>query len=161
MHDTTTQHDTHPRTQGRHLALKVLYQMGLTGITEDEAFAAIVEIEGRDEGDEGPPAVAKYAHRLVTGVSAEVESLDGELSPCLTAAWTFDRLGLLERTMLRMAAYEIRSVTEVPPRVSIDEAVELAKTYVGTDAARLVNGILHRFAMGVDPDGMNEPDTGA
>jgi N utilization substance protein B len=76
-------------------------------------------------------------------VVAEHEQLDARITEAADE-WTADRLGALERNILRMAILELDR-EEVPPEVAIDEAVTLAKRYATDDAARLVNGILGRI----------------
>ena len=77
-------------------------------------------------------------------MSARAESLDDRITAA-SEGWTADRLGTLERNILRIAVYELEEET-VPPEVAINEAVVLAKRYATDEAARLVNGILGRIA---------------
>lgn len=82
-----------------------------------------------------------YARSLVTGVAEHQGEIDAELARHL-AGWTVDRLGNLERSILRLAMYELQFENEVPPAVVLDEAVELAKRFCSDEAAALVNGVL-------------------
>lgn len=124
--------------------MMLLYQTDLVGGDVDAAIASY-------EGEHGR-ALAPYAQELVRGVHARMTELDTMLSAHLHD-WAIDRLGTVERAVLRIAALELVS-EDVPPPVVIDEAVELSKRYATPDAARLVNGVLAGMvrAGGVDTD---------
>ena len=116
------------RRASRRTALFLLYQWDLTG----QPLASLYE------GD--PDA---FAGELAEGVVANVESLDRRIGDA-SEGWTVDRLGTVERNILRIGVYELDSEA-VPARVAINEAIELAKRYATDEAARLVNGILGRI----------------
>jgi N utilization substance protein B len=115
------------RRAGRRTALFLLYQWDLTG----QPLATLHEGE-----------IEPFARELAEGVAAHAEELDERITETSTA-WPADRLGALERNILRIALHELER-GEVPPQVAINEAVELAKRYASEDAARLVNGVLGR-----------------
>jgi N utilization substance protein B len=117
------------RRTARRTALFLLYQWDLTG----QPLASLYE------GD-----IDAFALELAQGVSEQAEELDRRISEA-AIGWTADRLGTLERNVLRIALYELDR-GEVPVEVAIDEAVTLAKRYASEDAGRLVNGILGRLA---------------
>lgn len=121
------------RRKSRRTALFLLYQWDLTG----EPLASLYE----GEPDE-------FALELAGSVSSRAASLD-ELITDAAEEWTADRLGTLERNILRIGVYELEEET-VPHEVAINEAVVLAKRYATEDAARLVNGILGRIAREVE-----------
>jgi N utilization substance protein B len=83
-----------------------------------------------------------YAQELVEGVSTEAAELDARINDA-SSDWSADRLGALERNVLRIALWELER-GDVPLEAAIDEAVSLAKRYSSEDAGRLVNGILGR-----------------
>ena len=118
--------------------IQVLYQ---AEILETDP-ATIIE-EGRlvDETQ----LLGNYARRLIEGATADQEAIDAELVEA-SENWALDRMPVVDRSLLRMAAYEMRSVDEVPISVSINEAVNLAKEFGGEDSPRFVNGILGRIA---------------
>ena len=89
---------------------------------------------------EGEPDA--FATRLASAVAAEAQSLDARITTA-SSEWPADRLGTLERNILRIGIHELEE-GEVPAEVAINEAVLLAKRYATDDAARLVNGILAR-----------------
>jgi N utilization substance protein B len=117
------------RRAARRTALFLLYQWDLTG----QPLASLYEGE--------PDA---FAAELADAVSERAEALDRRVTES-SDEWTADRMGTLERNILRIGVYELEERT-VPPEVAINEAVVLAKRYASDDAARLVNGILGRIA---------------
>lgn len=121
------------RRTGRRQALFLLYQWDLTG----QALASLFE----GEPDE-------FARALADAVASRAAALDERISRS-SPDWPADRLGTLERNVLRIGIYELEEGT-VPHEVAINEAVVLAKRYASEDAARLVNGILGRVAREVE-----------
>ena len=117
------------RRQSRRTALFLLYQWDLTG----QPLSSLYE----GEPDE-------FALGLAQAVSARAKELDVRITEA-ARGWTADRLGTLERNILRVGVYELEEAS-VPHEVAINEAVVLAKRYASEDAARLVNGILARVA---------------
>jgi transcription antitermination protein NusB len=117
------------RRAARRTALFLLYQWDLTR----QPLASLYEGE-----------VDPFARELAEAVIERAEELDREITESADD-WSADRLGALERNILRIGAHELAR-DEVPVEVAINEAVELAKRYASDDAARLVNGILGRIA---------------
>ena len=117
------------RRAARRTALFLLYQWDLT----QQPLASLYEGE-----------VDPFAKELAEAVIANAEELDSQITES-AEAWTSDRLGALERNILRIGVYELEH-DDVPVEVAINEAVELAKRYATDEAARLVNGILGRIA---------------
>ncbi|HLB04394.1 MAG TPA: transcription antitermination factor NusB [Gaiellaceae bacterium] len=118
------------RRAARRTALFLLYQWDLTG----QPLASLYE---------GTPD--EFATSLATAVMERAEELDRRITE-VSDEWPADRLGTLERNILRIGVYELEERT-VPPEVAINEAVVLAKRYASEEAARLVNGILGRVAL--------------
>ena len=117
------------RRAGRRQALFLLYQWDLTG----QPLASLFE---------GEPGA--FAAELAEQVAGRAEELDRRITET-SDEWPADRLGTLERNVLRIGVYELEEGS-VPPEVAINEAVVLAKRYASEDAGRLVNGILGRIA---------------
>ena len=117
------------RRQARRTALFLLYQWDLTR----QPLASLYEGE-----------IDPFALDLAEGVAARAEELDGRVTAA-SIGWPADRLGALERNILRIALLELDR-DDVPMEVAIDEAVTLAKRYASDEAGRLVNGILARLA---------------
>lgn len=117
------------RKTARRQALFLLYQWDLTG----QELASLFEGEPDD-----------FASALAEAVAARAPELDARVTAA-SPDWPADRLGTLERNILRIGVYELEEDT-VPREVAINEAVVLAKRYATEDAARLVNGILGQVA---------------
>ena len=117
------------RRQARRTALFLLYQWDLTG----RPLASLYEGEVDD-----------FARGTAEAVVASAPDLDRRITEA-SEGWTADRLGAVERNVLRIALHELLAGS-VPAEVAIDEAVGLAKRYASDDAGRLVNGILGRIA---------------
>jgi N utilization substance protein B len=119
----------------------------------DQRRAAVValyqaEVTGRPAEQLLEPNATPFTQGLVEGTLAEQERLD-ELIERHASGWSLDRIAPLERSILRVALYELRDRPDVPAEVAIDEAVEAAKELCGADAPGFVNGILgavHRDA---------------
>jgi len=116
------------RRAARRTALFLLYQWDVTR----QPLASLYEGE-----------VDPYARETAEAVAAETPELDRRITEA-SEDWTADRLGAVERNILRIALHELDG-DEVPDEVAINEAVTLAKRYATDDAARLVNGILGRI----------------
>lgn len=117
------------RRDARRQALFLLYQWDLTG----QELASLFEGE--------PDA---FARSLAEAVAVRAASLDHRITEA-SSDWPAERMGTLERNVLRIGVYELEERT-VPHEVAISEAVVLAKKYASEDAGRLVNGILGRIA---------------
>jgi transcription antitermination protein NusB len=116
------------RRAARRTALVLLYQWDVTG----QPLASLYE------GD-----VDEYARELAEAVVKEAPELDEKITAS-AEGWTANRLGAIERNVLRIGIHELESGS-VPPEVAVDEAVELSKRYASDEAGRLVNGILGRI----------------
>jgi len=116
------------RREARRAAVFILFQSDVTGQPLGSLY----------DGDVDP-----YTERLASAVSEHAEALDARITAAADD-WTADRLGAVERNVLRVALEELDE-GEVPVEVILDEAVTLAKRYASEDAGRLVNGILGRL----------------
>ena len=133
----------HERTSARRAALQVLYTSEIT----DESPAAIAEGDRRLEED-GP--LPEYALMLVRGVESHRIAIDNHLA-ATSENWSLARMPIVDRSILRLATFEMMYIDDVPTSVTINEAVELAKDFGGEDEShRFVNGILGRIAKIVD-----------
>ena len=118
------------RRDARKSALTLLYQWDVTERPPGELY----------EGE-----IDAYAQQVTDAVVKDAEQLDRRITAAAEeSGWTADRLGAVERNILRIAIHELDE-GEIPPRAVIDEAVTLAKQYSTREAGRLVNGILDRI----------------
>ena len=124
------------RRAERRAAAFLLYQRDLTGGPFEDLYAAYTR-------DTEQP-VSEFMRGVVEGAWDDRRALDAAIDEA-AEGWTAERMAVLERNILRLAAWELRA-GEVPAAVAIDEAVELAKRYASPEAAALVNGVLGRLA---------------
>lgn len=125
------------RRQARRAAFVLLYQLDMRG----QPLEALYERYSADTGELIPP----YTREAVDGAAGMLGILDRRLDAA-TRGWSIDRLGTVERAILRLALWELSERPDVPAEVAIDEAIELAKRYASAEAASLVNGVLGRIA---------------
>ncbi len=123
------------RRLARESALEVLYRLDLVG---DEPEHSIAEVLLRKNPSE---EAETYLRRLVDSVLAHQQEIDAALRKHLKR-WRLERLTMPDRAILRLAAAEILYFDDVPPKVSINEAVEIAKKYGDDEAGKFVNGVL-------------------
>ncbi|OGX80328.1 transcription antitermination factor NusB [Exiguobacterium sp. SH4S7] len=119
------------RHEAREKAIQTLFQIEVSKLEVDEA------IEFALDGMETDP----FYEQLVVETLEKKDEIDALLIENLKN-WRLDRLGNVERTILRMATYELLYVETIPDKVTINEAVELAKSFADEEAAKLVNGVL-------------------
>ena len=139
-----TEKQQHDRTAARRLATQVLYQ---SDILEDDPAAIIADERLVDETQ----LLSKYARRLIEGTTTHKETIDNDIISA-SENWALDRMPIVDRSLLRMAAFEMRYVDEVPISVTINEAVNLANEFGGDDSPRFVNGILGRIAIKLEEE---------
>ena len=120
------------RRRARKQAFLVLYQSDVNGSPVEAAFERWRSYRGDLED---------YAVRLARGVEREVEDLDALLSE-VSVGWPVHRMSAVDRTVLRLALYEMLFVDDVPPDVAVNEAVELARGFSGEEAPAFVGGVL-------------------
>jgi N utilization substance protein B len=131
------------RRRAREYALQGLYQWQLAGAAAADIRRQLAEDEHFDKAD------AAYFDELLSGTIAESEALKGEIVPALDRK--LELLSPVERAILLLAAWELKHSPETPFKVVINEAVELAKAYGGTDGYKYVNGVLDRLVPALRP----------
>ncbi len=128
------------RRQARSVALQALYEIDSVGHDQGQVVQQRVADEALpDEGGE-------FALDLVKGVEDHRDQLDTIISK-YAPEWPVDQLAIVDRNILRMALYELRYAPDVPIKVAINEAVELAKMFGSDTAPRFVNGVLGAFLL--------------
>lgn len=126
------------RHRARIQALQMLYQRDVTG----DDISRILE-EGSFSMENGMPD--EFCRELATGVESHLEEIDAVIGE-ISEHWSVMRMPLVDRNILRLAAFELLHQNDVPASVAINEAVELAKVYGGEDSSKFVNGVLGRIA---------------
>ena len=130
------------RSRGREIALQTLYQMEWTEWEDDVEQAILHFLETTKEADlSGDHPSVRFAKALLQGVMTRRAEVD-EVIRKYAKNWRLERMARVDRNILRIGVYELLSSHDVPPKVVINEAVELAKRFGAEDSAPFVNGIL-------------------
>ena len=141
---------TATRRQAREWAVQMLAAADMNPPADVQEFMASYwnQVSDLDSEDGGPQdargKLKAFAEERVAGVLGDLEGIDAVISGLLVG-WTLDRLGTVERAVLRMGIWEMRS-TDVPKPVVINECIDLANWFSGPRTRSLVNGVLDRFA---------------
>ncbi len=140
------------RRRAREFALQALFQADLREVTVTAALAdlwgGLMDGEGMDDGRAPESEEVEFAQRLCIGVDERRAEIDTLIEECSTN-WRLQRMPVVDRNVLRIAAFEVLACHDIPATVSINEAVELAKNFGGTDGFRYVNGVLDKVAAGL------------
>ncbi len=130
------------RRKGRAYALQVLYALDLNEAAAPGA--AVADYAGLFELEVDPPSL-EFAGQLVAAVRERLDEIDDVIQSA-SRNWRLERMSRVDRNILRLAAAELRHFPDVPVKVAINEAVELAKRFGTGDSPAFVNGILDRIA---------------
>ncbi len=127
------------RTLARESALTILYQADLTR-RKIEATSKVYwsELESIDS------TIQDFARRLTAGVEGHLEIIDQKITQYATN-WQLKRMAVIDRNILRLGVFELLYTMDIPPKVTINEAVELAKKYGDLESSKFVNGILDKI----------------
>ena len=129
------------RTRAREFALQVLYQLD---ITHDDCAASLINFWESHEEQNFENDLKEFTEMLVKGVAANLITIDSKISQFATT-WELNRMAVVDRYILRLSCFELLFRDDIPPKVSINEAVELAKKYSGQEAGKFVNAILDKI----------------
>jgi transcription antitermination protein NusB len=141
------------RSAARLAAVQALYQMEMTGASSAAALAEVKRREGAVSDEAGTPVAVDdmLLKDLVEGATARREDLDGRIAAHLIEGWSFDRLEVVLRAILRAGTYELVARPDVPLRVAISEWVDLAHAFYAGKEPGFVNGVLDRIGREVRP----------
>lgn len=126
------------RTRARELALQFLYQLDLLGDVVADELGRFLRSEERD-GE-----TCRFARRLVEGAREHRAEIDEEIQG-VAQNWQISRMAVIDRNVLRLAAYEMLFCDDIPPKVAINEAIELGKRYSTANSGAFINGILDKI----------------
>lgn len=128
------------RRQSREWALQLLYQieMAQTGFNDVET-----EFWSRQKTED--PATVDFARQLVSGVLAQKEEIDTLIAKQATH-WKLSRMPVVDRNVLRLAVYELKSCLDIPIKVTLNEAIEVAKKFGAEESHTFINGVLDKIA---------------
>ena len=127
------------RTQAREFALIILYQKDVTRFE----IQSVVDNFWIDQ-KEADAEIREFTGRLVFGVNQNLDSIDEKISSYATN-WQLKRMAIIDRNILRLGLYELLYAEDIPPKVTINEAVELAKKFGDVESSKFVNGILDKI----------------
>lgn len=129
------------RHLGRIIALQTLYEQELRQDADDKTFD-VNEVLARNVARyQEMLDDVKFVNQLVAGVTAHTAELDAKLQP-VAPEWPIDQIARMDRIILRIGLYELENEADVPPKVVINEAVELAKAFGGDNSSKFINGVL-------------------
>ena len=139
------------RRKARELGLQALYYMDMNGSINEEALALFAGIHPPDE------KVAPYFSRLVEGVMDHREIIDRTIHQH-SEHWKVSRMACVDRNILRIAVFELLWCEDVPPKVSINEAIDIGKRFGTDDSGAFINGILDSIRNAMDKNELIIPD---
>lgn len=141
------------RTRARELAVQFLFQLDLRG---DEVIGSLHEFI---EGETDDKDVQEFAARLILGAKGRQEDTDRCLQQ-VARNWDLSRMAALDRNVLRMAVFELLHCPDIPPKVTINEAIEIGKKYSTSNSGAFINGILDRVRLDRIEGSAQKDDTG-
>jgi N utilization substance protein B len=123
------------RRTAREKGIQALYQMDLSGAESAEAIENVLN---------GDDSESSYLYDVVEGVERNLEDIDNTIKENLEK-WSFGRLAKVDRNILRLAVYEMKYTEDIPSKVAINEAIELAKHFSDERAGKFINGVLSKI----------------
>jgi len=136
---------SHYKRLGRELAMQFLFQFDCVKSDFDDADLVLFLERAKDAGEVDErrfKRAAKYAGRLVSTIVEKLEAIDAEIKALLSKDWSWERLALVDKAMLRVAVAEMLCFDDVPLLVTIDEAVEISKKFGAEPSKSFINGLL-------------------
>ena len=144
-HFTSNKHTVRKRTRARELILKALYLVDVRGPDARVEVPAFFQAETDDED------VLLFAQDVFNGCLEHRDELDGKIAG-VAENWQIHRMAVIDRNVLRLGTYELTYLEDVPPKVSINEAIDLAKRFSTADSGAFVNGILDKLRTQIRPE---------
>ncbi|MDD4955393.1 MAG: transcription antitermination factor NusB [Candidatus Omnitrophica bacterium] len=126
------------RSKAREIAIHILYQIEIAKCDYQSAFQSYIKNYPQKQ------EVIDFSFTLIDGVCKNLQNLDALIKKYVKN-WEIDRMAVIDRNILRLACFEIINLPEIPPKVSINEAIELAKRFGDIDSPRFVNGVLDKI----------------
>ena len=131
------------RTLAREFAVQILYQIDITGDTYERSLADFWQAHDSEEIKE---EVKTFSSELVKGARDNLAAIDAMIEKYATN-WELKRMAVVDRNILRLTSYELLFRDDIPPKVAINEGVELAKKFSDLNAGKYVNGILDKIKL--------------
>ena len=148
LEDEDVYHASAPgsRRRGREIALQGLYALELSGDSPAKVLHDVLSFHEEES------IIRDFARDMVTRAAEHHDELDGHIRRHVTN-WDFDRIAIIDRIVLRMAICEFLYFCDIPPKVSMDEAIEMSKLYSTDQSGRFVNGILDAVLLDLKKSG--------
>lgn len=134
------------RKKARDNAFKCIYQIGFENCNTDEKILDYCYLENENDDEE-----KEYIEKVFMGVKEKLDEIDKIILSKLKN-WTIQRISKVDLAILRLSIYEINFMNDIPVKVSVNEAVELAKTYGNNDSRSFINGVLAKVIENKDKD---------
>jgi len=126
------------RSKARESALQILYQIDVTGDPVDAVLNQYWHTRNRN------PEVVDFANEIVKGTTEHLSEIDAIISQH-SENWEISKMPIIDRNILRFAIYEILYMDDIPPRVTIDEAIDLANNFGTPNSGKFINGVLDKI----------------
>ena len=126
------------KRKAREAAMRALYEIEIGHTDTTTALALTLEEANL------APDLAAYAEKIVRGIRGQIAGIDHQLA-VIIKDYDYNRIAAVDRNILRVAAYELLEIPEIPPAVTINEAIEIAKRYSTAESGKFVNGVLGRL----------------
>ena len=132
------------RTKARQLALQILYQVDITHDSSQNSL----EKFWKSQKEQIDSTIKEFALELVAGIQKNISLIDQKIAQ-YAKNWELRRMAVVDRNILRQACFELLFRTDIPPKVAINEAIELAKRFSEADSGKFVNGILDKIRLDI------------
>jgi N utilization substance protein B len=129
------------RSKAREYVLQMLYQMDITSNSWQDILKCFWEFNSQEEI---PGELRDFSEQLLSGVVENMREIDKRISK-YAANWQLERMAFVDRNIMRLGCFELIFREDIPPKVAINEAVELAKKYSGSESGKFVNAILDQI----------------
>lgn len=146
------------RHLGRIIALQTLYEQEMRQDAGDDKFDIQAVLDRNVERYKDMLDDVEFIRQLTLGVTSQADKLDAQLQP-VAPEWPIDQIARMDRLVLRIGLYELENEADVPPKVVINEAVELAKAFGGDNSSKFVNGVLGTLLRQKEGEGVPKPAT--
>lgn len=137
------------RHLGRMIAMQTLFEHDFRNDSDLE------EIKSRNINEYSDAADSEFVVKLVDGTVKNIETIDKDIEEA-APEWPIDQISLIDKSILRLAIFELRNEKDVPAKVVINEAVELGKQFGGENSSKFINGVLGTIYEKIDPDSSKE-----
>ena len=129
------------RRSAREAVVSTIYICTIRQCTSEEALEDIFEMAAY------APETQAFIRETMVGIDQHLEALDDAIKPFMAQGWEYDRLAITDKCVLRLAVYELVHLPKMPPKVTINEAVTLAKKFGGEQSGKFVNGLLGKLLL--------------